>query len=253
MDAVVTLELTSPALAGIADREVVQRRGDATRLLLQELRSAFAAPVTLALAVDRGTVLAKAAEAGRDDAVPEITVGVAFTLLADGRVRDVRVTAASPAPALDSALAGAIARAARAGALSGLAPELGGDSLLAEVATTVDAQGIQPGTPLMRVRLPRYVVTPPTLLPPLPSPEYPMVARRAGVTDSVALRFVVDTLGRVDVASLSVIAGTYRDFVKAVLTVLPRMRFEPARSADCAIAFRVVMPFTFSLGRSSDA
>ena len=45
------------------------------------------------------------------------------------------------------------------------------------------------------------------------------------------MRFRVDEHGRVDVASLKVLKSDHDLFVAAVREVLPRFRFEPARSA----------------------
>jgi TonB family protein len=100
---------------------------------------------------------------------------------------------------------------------------------------------------LARVRLPRYSVEPASPVFPIPAPEYPFRARRAGITDSLKLRFVVDTLGQIDGESVSVIAATYRDFVKSVFATLPRLRFKPAVSGGCAITTRAVIPYSFSL------
>ena len=210
LDAPVFLELTAPNLVGLRKRDAIREREKATLLVLQELRSAFVAPVRVALTVGRHTALAM--PVGPDDvAVPELAARVRFTLFADGRTQDVRLTAQSGAPALDSALVDGVGRATKLGALSGLASQLGGDSLVAEIATTVGRQGIKPNIPLLRIRLPRYPISRMVILPPLPSPAYPPAAMQRGLMDQVTLRFVIDTLGKVDIESLSVKQSPTRD------------------------------------------
>lgn len=61
------------------------------------------------------------------------------------------------------------------------------------------------------------------------APEYPATLLAKGVEGYAALRFVVDSAGRIEMNSVRVIDATHDDFAKAVTAVMPRMHFRPAR------------------------
>jgi TonB family protein len=67
--------------------------------------------------------------------------------------------------------------------------------------------------------------TPPRPLDTNPMPRFPKARLRAGSTDTVILKVVIDEGGAVEV--LQVLRGS-PDFVSAVMEVLPRWRFAPA-------------------------
>ena len=83
-----------------------------------------------------------------------------------------------------------------------------------------------------------------------PSPAYPEALRAAGVEARVVARFIIDTVGRVEPASVA-IAGVDADprFVDAVRAVLPRLRFRPAMAAGHRARQQVEQPFAFTLVR----
>ena len=83
------------------------------------------------------------------------------------------------------------------------------------------------------------------LRPGSPSPRYPAVLRAAGVEGRVAMRFVVDTLGRVEPGSATVLASTDPRFTAAVEEALPRLRFTAARHGGRTVRMLVEMPFQF--------
>ena len=78
-------------------------------------------------------------------------------------------------------------------------------------------------------------------------PAYPAVLRRSGVEGAVRIRFVVDTLGRVELSSVDVRATTNEAFTEAVRAVLPKLRFTPAEVGRRRVRQLVEMPFIFSL------
>lgn len=80
-------------------------------------------------------------------------------------------------------------------------------------------------------------------------PAYPAALRQLGVEGAVRVLFVVDTLGRVELASVDVRASAHEAFSEAVRAVLPRLRFAPARVAGRPVRQLVEMPFVFSLTR----
>ena len=82
--------------------------------------------------------------------------------------------------------------------------------------------------------------------PPRP-PRYPEVLRRAGIDGSVVVKFVVDTLGRVDPASVEVLSSTHEFFTAAVRETLIRLRFNPAKAGSRKVRAAAIMPFKFTL------
>jgi len=73
--------------------------------------------------------------------------------------------------------------------------------------------------------------TPPTLIGQAPMPYFPEALRSQFTEGEVVVRFRVDEHGRVDLASMKVVKTDHELFTLAVRNVLPRFRFEPARSA----------------------
>ncbi|HEX3157285.1 MAG TPA: energy transducer TonB [Gemmatimonadaceae bacterium] len=81
------------------------------------------------------------------------------------------------------------------------------------------------------------------------APAYPASLRRQRVEGYVIARFVVDTLGRVERASLQVLHADHPDFADAVRAVLPRHRFTAARLDGRAVRQLVEQRFVFALER----
>jgi len=73
-------------------------------------------------------------------------------------------------------------------------------------------------------------VTPPVLIS-APTPRFPDELRTQRIDGEVVVQFRVDDKGRVDASSMQVVQSGHELFTAAVRNVLPRFRFEPARSA----------------------
>ncbi|MDP1892169.1 MAG: TonB family protein [Gemmatimonadaceae bacterium] len=82
-----------------------------------------------------------------------------------------------------------------------------------------------------------------------PMPRYPQLLRDAGVEGATLVRFVVDTLGRVEQGTVRVVESTHPAFALAVQAVLPQMRFSPARVGDRRVRQLVEFPLHFRLRR----
>lgn len=78
-----------------------------------------------------------------------------------------------------------------------------------------------------------------------PTPRYPSVLQSAGVEGSVRMRFIVDTLGRVEPASILALASTHTLFEHAVRESLLRSRFTPAEAAGRRVRQLVEQSFQF--------
>ena len=81
------------------------------------------------------------------------------------------------------------------------------------------------------------------------TPLYPDILRQAGVEGEALVSFVVDTSGRVDVATFKVIRASHELFAAAVRNALPRMRFIPAAVGDRKVRQLVQQPYSFAIQR----
>ena len=82
-----------------------------------------------------------------------------------------------------------------------------------------------------------------------PPPRYPDVLRSAGVEGGVSVRFVVDTLGRVEPASVQVVQTDHAMFADAVRAALGRARFTPAELQGRRVRQLVEQRFGFVIER----
>lgn len=79
------------------------------------------------------------------------------------------------------------------------------------------------------------------------SPDYPRAMIEKGIEGYAAVRFVVDTTGRIDMATVQVIDATHSEFVKAVREVMPRMHFRPARIGTAVVRQLAEQLFKFEI------
>lgn len=77
------------------------------------------------------------------------------------------------------------------------------------------------------------------------APAYPPHLLAQGVEGYATMRFVVDTLGRVEPMSVRVLDSTHSGFVSAVKDAMPGMRFRPARRGDRAVRQLAEQQFVF--------
>lgn len=84
-------------------------------------------------------------------------------------------------------------------------------------------------------------------------PHYPDALRLQGVQGEVLVEFAVDTAGRADTASFTVVEATHPLFADAVRTALPTMRFTPAVSHGRHVRQLVRLPMRFQLVASEKA
>jgi TonB family protein len=77
------------------------------------------------------------------------------------------------------------------------------------------------------------------------APAYPDSLQRAGIDGSVMARFVIDTTGHVEIATVTVLESTNKQFTESVLAALPRMLFRPAVLNGRKARQVVEVPFKF--------
>ena len=79
------------------------------------------------------------------------------------------------------------------------------------------------------------------------SPRYPELLRSAGVSGSVLVEFVVDTLGRVEAGTTTWVSSDHELLSAAVRAVLPGYRFLPAEVQGRKVRQLVRVPFKFDV------
>jgi hypothetical protein len=221
---------------------------EALTLALQELRAAITLPRELFIRLSSETPF----EEGHDGPhptrpmTPELKASFALTLHRDGRISDLEYEKGSISKPLDEALVAMLQRVDSTRTLENLAGSIGDDPVRLRLAVTTSPGPRQVAAPLVRLRLPVFRGTPAVHVSGR-APEYPEVARLAGVSDTVVMQFVVDTLGRVELGTAQVLAVRYRWFVQEVLRALPELRFRPMQVAGCPIRQVAIQPFVFSL------
>ena len=82
-----------------------------------------------------------------------------------------------------------------------------------------------------------------------PAPVYPGALRAAQVEGSVVARFIVDTTGRAEPASITFPESTHPDFATAVRQALLRSRYLPAVVAGRPVRQLVEQRFAFTIQR----
>lgn len=80
-----------------------------------------------------------------------------------------------------------------------------------------------------------------------PTPVYPEALRRAGITGSVVVQAVIDTLGRAEPGSVTVIATPHLGFVAAARHYMLGAVFRPARVQGHPVRVLVQVPIAFML------
>lgn len=115
------------------------------------------------------------------------------------------------------------------------------------------ADGVEGGTSaapaLNGVFLESQVDRPVAVLPGTAGPSYPEMLRTAGIEGQVMAQFVVDSVGRVDLSTFTVLDRQHPLFVAAVRSALARMRFLPAEARGARVAQLVQQSFHFTVRR----
>jgi hypothetical protein len=85
------------------------------------------------------------------------------------------------------------------------------------------------------------------------APIYPGELMKKGVEGYAAMRFVVDSTGRVDMSTVRILEATHMEFVTAVRSAMPGMKFTPARLGDQPVRQLAEQIFAFRIERTLSA
>ena len=105
------------------------------------------------------------------------------------------------------------------------------------------------GGPVTDVVDERLVDRAPRLIGRAEPPAFPSALRAAGKNGRVLVQFVVDTLGRAEMAELRIVEAADPLFGEAVRHALPRYRFSPGEAGGRKVRTLVQLPFDFTLVR----
>jgi hypothetical protein len=79
------------------------------------------------------------------------------------------------------------------------------------------------------------------------APAYPPSLLKLGIEGSVMVRYVVDSFGKADLSTLTIVRASRIEFAVAVREALPLMRFMPAKMGPKAVPQLVEQPFNFRI------
>ena len=120
------------------------------------------------------------------------------------------------------------------------------DYLVARGVPGGDPDGVESGSPVpdfTEAQVDRAAL----LLPGSGRPVYPEALRGAGLGGTVDAQFVIDSTGRADMRTVTIVASTHPRFTDAVMAALAKARFSPAEFGGRKVRQVVRMPFVFSL------
>lgn len=81
------------------------------------------------------------------------------------------------------------------------------------------------------------------------APAYPALMMTKGIEGFAAMRFVVDTTGRIDMGTVELLQATNAEFIQAVREAMPRMRFRPAKMGPTFVRQLAEQLFKFEIRR----
>jgi TonB family protein len=79
------------------------------------------------------------------------------------------------------------------------------------------------------------------------APAYPISMIARNISGYAKMQFVVDSTGVIDMSSVKTLSATHQEFVAAVRSAMPRMRFHPAKIGPRAVGQLAEQQFVFAL------
>lgn len=78
-----------------------------------------------------------------------------------------------------------------------------------------------------------------------PPPKFPLALKRAGITGSVIVQFIVDTNG--DVRDAVAVRSTHREFESPAIETIMKSKFRPGKKGNAVVNSRLEQEIEFSL------
>jgi hypothetical protein len=206
---------------------------------LDALRRQFVVPASLQLPF----------HARRSDSTSRLTVvaSVDFTATRAGTTTAVRLRRSSYVPALDAALIAAVSGASAEGAFAPFDSSETGATipLVLEIAFGLE-DSTRAGIDALVMRLPEYGrMTMPSVIEPQRLPRFRSARAAGSRIGAVSMTFAVSAEGKVLPGTVEFSTVTTPTLARAMLTLVPSWRFQPARIAGCAVPALVAQSFSF--------
>jgi hypothetical protein len=221
-------------------------QSDFEAFFAQEFRRRFRVPSKLPLSVVMGAPPCDSIAARCMGGYLDLSAVAYLTAHCDGKLSDIEVIDATLTPDLADSVRSALEKMSR----EALGPSMDADtmSLIVRLEADPDPDTVPETRHVFRARVPHYAL--PFRYASMPAagvePRYPFAAQLAGVGDSIALAFTVDSEGKIAPESLELMHAGYRDFVASVVTALEQTRYHPARLGDCPVSTRMSQRFLFA-------
>ena len=212
----------------------------------QEFRRRFRVPSKLPLSVVMGAPPCDSIAARCVGGYLDLSAIVYVTAHYDGKLTNIQVIDATLTPTLADSVGSALQKMSR----EALGPAMDADtmSLIVRLEADPNPDTVPEVRHIFRAKVPHYAL--PFRYASMPAagvqPRYPFTARVAGVGDSVAIAFTVDSEGRIAGESLELMEATYSDFVGSVVNALLKTQYHPARLGDCPVSTRMSQRFLFA-------
>jgi hypothetical protein len=206
-------------------------------------------PLTLNVYSRRVNLLGPGKSADLGALFPSFSSEFLIVFRRNGTLKKLSMTQESLAPTIDAA----IGRAINAADSARLFPPIAEATKESELTVFIDFDltGFpeRKSFPLFRATVPLYAanrhVSP---FSPV-QPKYPEELRKHNIEGDVGLMFVVDESGRVVQGAYRLTQVAEEEFGKAVLAVLPQLRYTPARIGSCPVKALVEQSFQFKMER----
>ena len=190
-----------------------------------------------------------------DSTVPLPSYSFTMLLHKDGRLTDARPVESYIPSSLAEATIRAIDSTSKLGGIGPVFLEMETNPLPLQMVFRLNDRKRETNVPFYKMRFPAYFEyetdKPALVAPGSPSPRYPSELREANIEGEVLVQFVVDTMGSADMSTFRLLGPprVYREFVRAVFDVTPKLRFHPAEHRGCKVKQLVQLPFAFKLNR----
>ena len=210
--------------------------------VLQEYVARFTRPADITLVQAKAEALMRRGGGAYEPGAAPLAA-IEFTVTADGRYADARRTISTGDPRFDSALLEPVARldAERGPSL----PPGGHDTLRMRIALGLDPDGGLYTMPIAQLAPLSTITKAARLIPTDIYPQWPKSMEAKRINDDVVVRILVDAHGRAVPDSVRVVMGKHKEYIEAVLAVIPRYKWMPAESDGCTVRQWVQMPFMF--------
>ncbi len=176
---------------------------------------------------------------------PRLSALLAASVARGGHLRDIRLLVGTESPELNASL---LATASRVDSAGTAAPSTernreSREPLLLRIQ--VSPPDGHTSYPLLRIRYDQPDVDEGPSPREVPPPHFPLDVAMRDLSGRVEVEFALTAEGTVDMSTLAILQGDYRQLTQAVLDIAPRWRYDPATLGGCAVPMLVRQAISF--------